>query len=115
MPMTDPHRVIIVGDSLFAETLTHMLASSGAVIVTGVATTVAAALPLLQVQQLDAVIVAETQAMDHTLLGPLVAMAPDLPIIRADLNADYVQVITSQRIGTHRADLLAALMALPKR
>ncbi|MFN8491904.1 MAG: hypothetical protein U0350_30165 [Caldilineaceae bacterium] len=111
----DPHRVVIVGDSLFAETLTHMLTSSGAVVVIGVVATVAEVLPLLQVQRPDAVIVAETAAVDHSLLGPLMAMAPDLSIIRANLNSDYVQVITSQRIGARLADLLAALMTLPRR
>ena len=113
--MTDQHRVVIVGDSLFAETLTHMLTQSNAVVVTGVAMTVAEAWPLLQGQPPDAVIVAETTAVDHALLGLLVAMAPGLTVIRANLNNDYVQIITSQRVGAKSADLLAALHALPKR
>ena len=115
IPMTDQHRVVIVGDSLFAETLTHMLTQSDAVVVTGVATTVAEAWPLLQGQPPDAVLVAETTAVDHALLGSLVAMAPGLTVIRANLNNDYVQIITSQRVGAKSADLLAALYALPKR
>ena len=36
-------------------------------------------------------------------------------LIRADLNTDSVQVITSQRVSARPSDLLAAIAALPVR
>jgi DNA-binding NarL/FixJ family response regulator len=51
-------RVCIVGDSLFAETLGQMLAGAPAVEVVGAASTPEAALPVLEMQHPDAVIVA---------------------------------------------------------
>jgi len=108
-------RIIIIGDSLFAETLAGMLRHAGDVTVVGAAATPEAAFPLIPGTCPDAVIVAgigEEPAQD---LGHLLAAFPDLPVIRADLNADSVQVITSQRVSARPSDLLAAIAALPIR
>jgi DNA-binding NarL/FixJ family response regulator len=113
--MREAHRVFIVGDSLFAETLAQMLASSGAVTVVGSAPTAQQALSSLQLLALDAVLVVSPATVGEATLNPLLAAYPGVPIIRADLNEDYVQVITSQRIGAQRADVLAAILALPHR
>ncbi len=113
--MKEAHRVFIVGDSLFAETLTQMLTGSETAAVVGVAPTIEQALPLLQTQTPDAVIVAGPDMGGPATVNPLLAANPDLSIICADLNADYWQGITSQRISAPRADLLAAIQALPKR
>ncbi len=107
--------VIIVGDSLFAETLSQMLAQSDRVRVAACVPTPEAALPVIIAQQADAVIVAEADRAGTAEYGQLLAIQPDLPIIRADLNAASVQVITSHRIGTRPADLITALTELPKR
>lgn len=114
----DGRRVFIVGDSLLAEGLAQMLASYagvGAVEVIGSAPTLEVALPLLKVKRPDVVIVAGTDEAATTIFGPLLTTHSDLPIIRADPNADKVQVITSQRIDARSSDLLAAIAALPKR
>lgn len=113
--MNERHRILIVGDSLFAETLTQMLTGSGIVEVAGVSLTLGAALSWLQTQTPDVVIVAGPETGGPASVNPLLAANPDLSIIRADLNEDYVQIITSQRISAHRADLLATIQALPKR
>lgn len=107
--------VLIVGDSLFAEALSKMLALSERVSVIGCAPTPTAAVPLIAAHQPDAVIVAEADRLSATDCRPLLENNLDLPIIRANLNADNVQIITSQRIGTRPADLLTALAELPKR
>jgi hypothetical protein len=107
--------VIIVGDSLFAETLSQMLAQSDRVEVAACVPTPEAALPVITTQQPDAVIVAEADRVGTADYGQLLAIQPDLPIIRADLNADSVQIITSHRIGTRPADLITALTELPER
>lgn len=107
--------VIIVGDSVFAAALSQMLAQSDGVRVAGCAPTPQAAVTLIAAQQPDAVIVAEADRVAATDYGQLLTVQPDLSIIRADLNANSVQVITSHRIGTRPADLLTAIAELPKR
>lgn len=112
--MFNGFRIFIVGDSLFTETLSQMLATSEGIRITGKARDVAAAVPLIATHQPDLVIVADASHSSHVSLGPLLSQHPDLPIICADLSHDYVQVITSQRIGTRREDLLQAIHTLVK-
>jgi len=108
-------KVFVIGDSLFAESLTRMLANAGTVRVVGSAPTPQAALPLLATSHPDAVIVAGENDMSTMTFGPVLTAYPDLPVICADLNMDNVRVITSQRIGARASDLLAAVAGLPKR
>lgn len=108
--------VFIVGDSLFAEVLAHTLAEN-TVTVSGCASTPELALPLLAAAHPDAVILANASAgpPPPAVIGQFLATYPDLPIICASLSANVIRVVASQQVGTHRADLLAAIMALPKR
>ena len=108
-------RVFIVGDSLFAETLTRTLANQPSIQVIGSAPTPDAAVSILGSCTPDAVIVAGEDEMSSPSFGQLLAAHPDLPVICADLSRDSLQVITSHRIGTRTSDLLAAVMELPKR
>jgi len=108
-------RILIIGDSLFAETLAGMLARAGDVSVVGTISSPEAALPLLEQTRPDAVIVAGIGDDPALGLGRLLAAFPDLPVICADLNADSVQVVTSHRVDARPSDLLAAIAALPTR
>jgi len=108
-------RVFVVGDSLFAETLTQMLTKTGNVHVIGSAPTPDTAVSLLADCQPDAVIMAGDGEMATPAFGQLLSAYPDLPMIYADLSKDNVQVITSHSIGTRTADLLAAVGRLPRR
>jgi len=92
-----------------------MLAEAATVRVVGSAPTPEAALPLLSASQPDAVIVAGEGELSTMSFGPVLTAHPDLPVICADLSLDCVQVITSQRIGKRKSDLLAAVAGLPKR
>lgn len=107
--------VVIVGDSLFSEALSQMLAQSDQVEVAACVPTPSVALAIITAQRPDAVIVAVTDRTVEHDYGPLIAAQPDLPIVYADLTADSVQVITSHRIGARTADLITALAELPKR
>lgn len=107
--------VVIVGDSLFAESLSQMLARSDRVKVAACVPTPGAALPAIVTHRPDAVIVAVTDRMAAHNYSQLIAAQPDLPILYADLNTDSVQVITSHRIGARPADLITAIAELPKR
>jgi chemotaxis response regulator CheB len=108
-------RVFIVGDSLFAETLTRMLATKPSVQVIGSAPTPDAAVPVLGTCTPDAVIVAGEDEMGTPAVGRLLVEYPELPLICADLSRDNLHVITSHRIGTRTSDLVAAVESLPKR
>ncbi len=105
--------VLIVGDSLFAETLNQMLVGTGCVTVIGAAPSVQAALLILALHRPDAVIVAGDA--DSAAFAQLLDLQPDIALLRADLNDNRVQVITSQHIDASMADLLATIANLPRR
>lgn len=107
--------VVIVGDSLFADSLSQVLAQSNRVTVAACVPTPGAARAAIAAHQPDAVIVAVTDRAGDDGCGQLIAAQPDLPVIYADLNADSVRVITSQRISARAADLITAIAELPKR
>ena len=111
----DARRVFLIGSSLFAESIARTLANSKEATLVGSAPDVAAALPALKLKRPDAVIVTGLEETATAIFDPILAEFPDLPIIRANPNAGTVQVITSQHIRARRADLLAAITALPKR
>jgi hypothetical protein len=111
----DTRTVILIGNSLFAETLAQMLAKTDLINVLACVRSPEAALPLLTTARPDAVILAEADQQLMADCGRLLVTQPDLPIISADLNTPGVQVITSHRIGTRTADLLTAIAELPKR
>lgn len=106
-------RVFLIGDSLFTEAIAQMLAEEGQVKVVGTAvyasldsTAVARACP-------HVIIVADTR-QHQGLSAALLSDFPDVPLINADLNQDYVQIITSRRVSARRTDLLAAIYELSK-
>ncbi len=110
------HRVVIVGKSLFAEALAHMLTGYPAAIeIVGIIPTLEAAQPRIGANDPDAVIVTSTDPTDTAIFGSLLALYPDLPIISTSPDTDKIQVITSQNVNACRSDLLAAISALPKR
>ena len=112
----NPCRVLVIGNSLFAETLAGMLAAVAEISVVAEADTPQTALSLLKSVCPDVVIVADSVATHagNELVG-LVVTHPNLPLIRADLTANTVQVITSRSISARRDDLLAVLADLPQR
>jgi uncharacterized Rossmann fold enzyme len=113
--MEDVYRVFIVGDALYAETLGQMLASSGSAVIRGVAPTLEEAITLMKTEVPDVVIVANTSEVSQGALDLILEVHADLTIIRTDLNQDYLQVITCQRVEARRSDLLAAIATLPRR
>jgi DNA-binding NarL/FixJ family response regulator len=109
------HRVLIVGNSLFAEAVTQLLEHSAGIQVTGVAADLPAAIDQLPACQPDIVMVLSHSQNEDINLFPLLAAAPDLSIIRAELNFDGFRIIHSRHVGTRTADLLTAILALPIR
>ena len=109
------YQLLIVGKSLYAEALGQMLASQEGLTVIGVAPTTEVALELLMAQHPDAVIMAGAGETSQAIVGPLLLDYPDLTVISANLDANHVQVITSERIDARLSELLAAITASPKR
>jgi hypothetical protein len=112
------HRAFIVGSSLFAETVERVLTSQAdpvAVLVVGRGATLEEAMQRIPLDKPDVVIVADMEQPGFTIFGPLLTLFPELPILHADLNTNYVQVITSRSVHADRVDLLNAIVSLPKR
>ena len=109
------YQLLIVGKSLYAEALGQMLASQEGLTVIGVAPTTEVALELLMTEHPDAVIMAGAGETAQAEVGPLLLEYPDLTVISANLDANHVQVITSERIDARLSELLAAITASPKR
>jgi chemotaxis response regulator CheB len=108
-------RVLVIGNSLFAETLTNMLADEPGILVVGEANNPHKTLALIESVCPDVIIVADCVPSEtSTELVGLVVTHPHLPLIHADLTTNAVQVITSRSISARRKDLLAVLNSLPQ-
>jgi hypothetical protein len=109
------HTVFIVGDSLFAEAMAHLLGHLDAVKVVGVAAGIDDALVQLPEYLPDMILFLHSTQDSQQDLCPLLAAYPDIPILRAGLDAAELRIISSRRLGTQTADLLAAIQSLPSR
>ncbi len=111
----EKRRIFIVGDSLFAETLTQLLGQEQVVEIVGTASTLAGALSLLSNSHPDVVIVARVASQPDAAFARFLSACPQLPVICLDLSSNDLQVIVSQRLIAHSSnDLLAAIASLPR-
>ncbi len=102
-------KALIIGDSLFAEAVARLLEQHDFVIAT--ATTVQDALQRVGESPPDlAIVIGETPD-----LWALLRLHPDLPILRANLDADDLRLIRSERIHARVEDLLSAIQSLSMR
>lgn len=111
----DFHRVLIIGNSLLTEGIAQMLGDSQAVQVIGVAATADEALATIAEQDVDALIVMGTNDQTTVRYCQIMAQYPDLPLIRADISQNKVQVYTSQCVDAKPDALIEAISLLPKR
>lgn len=107
------HRVLLVGDSLFADTLMQMLSVSGEIEVVGVCTSPEPLAGGIATGCPDAVVVAGGVEPD-LYADAYLRMRCELPIIYTTLADDYLTVFTSRRVKAAQSHLLAAISALPK-
>jgi len=110
-------RVLIVGSSVFAEGIAQSLSEGAQVEVVGILPTGEAASTWLRSEVADVVIVTGMNMNGDAsqCVSSILLTQPGLPVIYTDLNADRVQVITSECVRASGADLLAAIAALPGR
>jgi len=111
----DHRRVFILGSSLLIAGLARLLGRSSEIEVVGSAMTAEEALPLMNGQPIDALIVMGIDDQTTVRFCSILAAFPDLPIIRADISQNAIQLITSQDIQADPESLLATLIALPRR
>lgn len=92
----------------------QMLADVGGVKVVGTASSRAKAVNVVAKTNPHIIVIADVGPAKQDTSGSLISLYPDIPIICADLNKDYVQVITSRRVSARREDLLVAIDELFK-
>lgn len=105
-------RVFYIGESLFIDALAQVLVSEPWITPAGAAPSPEAAVAELLVAQPDLVILAYAGNQPPPSPDRILELCPDTPIVLADLSRDYVQVITSQRVGARRDDLVGAIRAV---
>lgn len=108
------HRILIVGDSLPAEAMAHMLSGDQHICVLGIAVTADEALATLAYLEADALLVIGTTDETISRYLPVLARYPRLPVLRSDISATTLQVITSRSIEPRLDQLLAAIAVLPR-
>lgn len=111
----DHRKIFILGNSLLTAGLARLLGKTPGIEVVGDAATAEEALPLVQGQLIDALVVMGTDDQTTVSFCPILAVYPDLPVIRADISQNAIQLITSQNIEADPDALLATIAALPKR
>ena len=107
------HRVVIVGHSLFADTLSQMVAGSNAVIVAGHVASFED-LPLcIAACKPDAILVADSCG-EYLNAKVCLRIKCELPIIYTTLKDDHITIFTSRRIKAAQSQLFSTIAALPK-
>lgn len=107
-------RVFLIGDSLFTDSLGQVLSESVNIEIVGTAVSPTTAVAEVPKRFPHIIIVAKASQQVQTDLQLLLSIYPAIPIIHADLNQDYVQIITSRRVHARRTDLLAMIDELSK-
>jgi DNA-binding NarL/FixJ family response regulator len=108
------HRVIIVGQSLFADTLQELFAGSKRVEIVGLVAGLDELPACIDEHAPDAILVADTNGT-YLSAKTCLRIKCDLPIIYTTLYDDHFTVFTSQRVRAAQSQLLAAIVELPKR
>ena len=111
----DRRRIFILGSSLLTAGIARLLGKAPEIEVIGNASSAEEALPLMNGQLIDALVVMGTDNQTTVRFCSILAAYPDLPVIRADVSQNAVQLITSQNIEADPDALLATIAALPKR
>lgn len=109
------HRVFVIGDSLFAETLTQLLEQREELCIVGVSTSVESAITDVLQEFPDVFVIAESNESYIQNLTMLLANFPDIPIVCSDLNSNTLQIFSNQRYQARTAELVTAITSLQKR
>jgi len=103
------HTVYLVGEGMFAETL-HLLLTSGeeASSITLIAD-FQKVLPMLQAQPPDILILVDQDISNRDFAANLEEMWPDMPVIWANIENDFLRLVPSRHVRPTREGLLQAI------
>lgn len=109
-----PHRVLIVGNQLFANALSYLLAENSSINVIDCISSIQECVRVIDNQSVDTLIIAQSLISEENSLCELFNTFPDKTIIKANLENNQLEVITRQRIQARSKDLVVTLAALPR-
>lgn len=109
------HRVFVLGESLFADTIIQLLGRYEQICPLGTAKSIEAALRKDPTLAPDVFIIAEPAAGPGQDLTALGEAFPDVPVICADLRTNVLRVFSPVQLQARAGDLIAAITALPQR
>lgn len=109
-----PQRVLVVGNQLFANALTHLLAEDANLLIVDCVPSIQECFPILDSQGVDTLIIAQSLMPDDDSVCYLLSEFPDKTIIKAHLESNQMEVITRQRINARPQELLLTLASLPR-
>lgn len=109
-----PQRVLVVGNQLFANALSHLLATDANILIVDCVSSIQDCMQVLQSQGVDTLIIAQSLMADEDAACYLMSEFPGKTIIKAHLESNEMEVITNQRIEARPKDLLLALASLPR-
>ncbi len=105
-------RVLLVGNSLFADTLRQTLLESEGVSIVGLCTAPAQLPAAIAASNPDAVLVVGSE-QSQGYAEAYLHLQCELPIIYTTLEDDHLTIFTSRRVKAAQSQLMAALTALP--
>ena len=109
-----PQRVLIVGNRLFADALSYLLAENSSITVIDSISTIEECVDVINNKLVDTLIIAQSLLSEESSLCELINNFPDKTIIKAHLEKNHLEVITRQSIQARSQDLLSTLAALPR-
>jgi len=109
-----PQRVLIVGNQLFANALSYLLAEDSGVIVVDSVPSIQACIRILEGRGVDTLIIAQALMQGDCSFCDMLSDFPETTVIKAHLENDQIEVITRQRLNARPKELLAALAGLPR-
>ena len=110
----NPLRVMIVGNQLFANALRYLLAENDGIVVVAAVSSLLDCVKVMERQEVDTLIIAESLAPGDYPLCDLFNNFPDKTVIKANLETNQLEVITQQHIQARPQDLMAMLTSLPR-
>lgn len=107
--------VYLIGTTIFAETLRHMLEESEEIHVLGMAASLSKAAEDTKLSQADVILITEPSKDPNERILSFMESQKDIPVIYTDLQRESIQVITSVSYRARIKDLKQAILSLPKR
>ena len=104
-------RVLIVGNSLFAEGVEIMIRACGSVGVDCLPT-IDMAVQMIDQQPPDVLILADVDVINLVGNTPFLPICPDIPVICMDHQSQLLKLITSTNVNARLPDLVNALKLL---